>query len=119
MPPAVLKLLLAPFLLIPLCAQLYAQERTTIWIDVRTPAEFSAIHVEGAINIEFQHIKDHIASVTTDKDADIQLYCKSGRRSSVAKQSLAELGYTSAKNAGGIAAALATYERQQTNSKTK
>lgn len=111
-----LKLLVAPLFLFTLCTQIHADERSTIWIDVRTPAEFASVHVEGAVNIEFQDIANRIASVTSDKDAEIQLYCKSGRRSSVAKQSLAKLGYTNINNAGGVAAALAAYARQQANS---
>ena len=106
------KLIVAPFLLFCVCFQIHAEEHSTIWIDVRTPAEFASIHVQGAVNIEFQHIADRISSVTSDKDAHIQLYCKSGRRSSVAKQTLVGLGYNNVKNAGGVAAALATYESQ-------
>ena len=85
----------------------YASDMETLWIDVRTPAEYASGHVEGAINIEFQQIGEAIATVTKDKDSDIRLYCRSGRRSGVAKQALVELGYTNVHNEGGYAAALA------------
>lgn len=83
-----------------------------IWIDVRTPAEFASGHVPGAVNIEFQEIGDRISAITTDKDAVINLYCKSGRRSSVAKQVLANLGYKRSNNVGSYAAALAHLSHQ-------
>ena len=38
----------------------------------------------------------------TDKNALVMLYCKSGRRSGFAKQTLEQLGYSNVVNAGGI-----------------
>ena len=89
-----------------------ADETTAIWIDVRTPAEFASGHVKGAINIEFQTIGDQIAAVTDNKSADIRLYCRSGRRSGVAKEALKKLGYKSVTNEGGYAAALVAFKHQ-------
>ncbi len=37
-----------------------------------------------------------------DKDAQILVYCRSGRRSKIASESLAKLGYTNVKEFGGI-----------------
>lgn len=92
----------------------HASEAEEFWIDVRTPAEFASGHVNGAVNIEFQLIGDKIADLTTDKDATIRLYCRSGRRSGVAKQSLESLGYRNARNEGSISRALVTYQKQNT-----
>jgi len=91
-----------------------ADEAREYWIDVRTPAEFASGHVDGAVNIEFQLIADQIAELTTDKDATIRLYCRSGRRSGVAKQSLESLGYRNTSNEGSISRALVTYQKQNT-----
>ena len=88
----------------------FAEEHSPIWIDVRTPAEYASGHVEGALNIEFQLIADKIAGVTENKSADIRLYCRSGRRSGVAKESLAKLGYSNVSNEGGYAAALVAFK---------
>ena len=37
-----------------------------------------------------------------DKDAEIYLYCRSGRRSEVATLALADMGFTNAYNIGGV-----------------
>jgi phage shock protein E len=40
--------------------------------------------------------------VTPDKDAQIYLYCRSGRRSGIALEALQEAGYRNAVNIGGL-----------------
>jgi phage shock protein E len=73
----------------------------TIWIDVRSSEEFSQGHLPGAVNIVHTEISSKIGSVTQDKNAEIKLYCRSGRRSGLAEAALKELGYTRVQNAGG------------------
>ena len=103
--------LIFSLLIIGCCAN--ADEIETLWIDVRTPAEYASGHVDGAVNIEFQHIEAKISELTDDKSAEIRLYCRSGRRSSVAKQSLLKLGYHNVSNEGGYAAALVAHKNSQ------
>ncbi len=78
------------------------QSAAPLWIDVRSAAEYESGHLPGARNIEFDRIGAQIAAVTQDKDQAIVLYCKSGRRSGFAKQTLLELGYRNVHNAGGV-----------------
>ena len=92
-----------------------AEDTRPVWIDVRTPAEYASGHVNGAINIEFQNIEAKIADITDDKNADIRLYCRSGRRSGVAKKTLLNLGYENVRNEGGYAAALVAYKKSRTH----
>ncbi len=73
----------------------------SVWIDVRTPEEYAAGHVKGAINIPYEIIGAEIRAVTGDVDSDIRVYCKSGRRSGVAKDTLSGLGYCNVINEGG------------------
>lgn len=79
----------------------YAGDDMTYWIDVRTQDEFAGGNVEGSVLIPYEVITQHIASVTTDKNADIRVYCRSGRRSEVAKEALQAMGYTNVINEGG------------------
>lgn len=72
----------------------------TIWIDVRSAEEFNAGHLPGAVNIVHTEIAGKIASVTQDKNAEIKLYCRSGRRSGLAEAELKKLGFTNVQNAG-------------------
>jgi phage shock protein E len=81
------------------------------WIDVRTADEFKQQHVEGAVNIPYDEIDAGIASLHLDKNSAIYLYCRTGRRSGIARDSLDALGYTGVVNVGGLETALAKAEK--------
>lgn len=72
----------------------------SLWIDVRTVEEYNAGHLEGAINIPYDEIEQKIEAVGADKNTDIQLYCRSGRRSGIALETLRSMGYGKVTNAG-------------------
>ena len=76
------------------------------WIDVRTAEEYAAGHVSQAVNIPYEEISDRIGEVTTDKDALIYVYCRSGRRSGIAREALLEAGFSKVVNVGGLEEAL-------------
>ncbi|WP_297929410.1 rhodanese-like domain-containing protein [uncultured Aggregatibacter sp.] len=80
-----------------------AQQANTkgVWIDVRSAEEFNAGHLQNAINIPHEQILDRIQAVSPDKDAPINLYCRSGRRAEVALNALKKAGYTNVTNHGG------------------
>lgn len=68
-------------------------------VDVREPQEFSAGHVPGAINIPRGRIESQIwdyvgSSDQADKERPIILQCQSGKRATLASQTLQELGFT-------------------------
>jgi rhodanese-related sulfurtransferase len=71
-------------------------------LDVRTEEEFSQGHIPGAILIPDYEISEKAESVLTDKNQTILVYCRSGRRSKLAAQALADLGYTDIREFGGI-----------------
>jgi len=73
-----------------------------IILDVRTPGEFTAAHIEGAINIANETISDERPSLLPDLDATILVYCRSGARSAQASKKLLALGYTEVYDFGGI-----------------
>ncbi|WP_445774555.1 rhodanese-like domain-containing protein [Shewanella sp.] len=77
-------------------------------IDVRTAEEFTAGHIEGAINIPFEHIVAELAKLNIAKDTEVVLYCRSGRRSGIAQNALIEQGYTATFNAGGLDTLMST-----------
>lgn len=72
-----------------------------IWIDVRTPEEFKEGHLKDAVNIPVDQIGARIGSVSPDKSAPVNLYCRSGRRSEATLQELKKMGYTNVTNHGG------------------
>lgn len=65
-------------------------ENNYVIVDVRTKDEYDSGHIVGAINIPYDEIDD---SVSLDKDKTIMVYCRSGQRSSVAYNTLKDLGY--------------------------
>lgn len=81
-------------------SQWYSEE--TVIIDVRTPGEFNDGHLKRAINIPYKQIAEDIPLYVEDKDRPIMVYCRSGRRSGIAKKTLEKNGYTNVVNGGGF-----------------
>ena len=73
-----------------------------IILDVREQDEFDEGHIKGAILIPYTEIENKAEEILPDKNAQILVYCRSGRRSKNASESLAKLGYTNIKEFGGI-----------------
>ena len=71
-------------------------------LDVREQDEFNEGHIPGAILIPYTEIEDKAEEMLPEKDKEILVYCRSGRRSKIAAQALAHLGYTEIKEFGGI-----------------
>ena len=71
-------------------------------IDARTQSEYDEGHIPGAILIPEYEIADRAESELPDKEQLILVYCRSGRRSKIAAEELAKLGYTNVKEFGGI-----------------
>jgi phage shock protein E len=97
MPSNLFRLFITGFLII-MSSQTLAND---IWIDVRTTEEFNAGHIENAAHIPYEEIALRISEVTTDKNASIHLYCRSGNRSGIAQQTLHAMGFTNSVNEGG------------------
>lgn len=73
-----------------------------IILDVREQDEYDDGHIPGAILIPYTEIENQAEEMLPDKDALILVYCRSGRRSKIASESLVTLGYTNVKEFGGI-----------------
>jgi len=73
-----------------------------IILDTREQDEFDEGHIPGAILIPYTEIENKAEEMLPDKDAQILVYCRSGRRSKIAAETLAKLGYTNIKEFGGI-----------------
>ena len=82
--------------------QIMDTEEGYIILDVRTQEEYDEGHIPGAIVIPHEEIAERAGDALTDKDQLILVYCRSGRRSKIAAEALAELGYTNIKEFGGI-----------------
>ncbi|MBR5559696.1 MAG: FAD-dependent oxidoreductase [Oscillospiraceae bacterium] len=72
---------------------------TTILLDVRTPQEYAAGHVEGAINIPVDDLRERLDEL--DPDKEIIEYCKVGLRAHIAYRILANNGFDARNVTGG------------------
>jgi rhodanese-related sulfurtransferase len=73
-----------------------------VWVDVRLPSEYKYDHIEGAINLPLNEIRQ--LANTLDKSKKYVLHCQTGRRSSVAAFILAQNGFDATVLAGGTRA---------------
>ena len=61
-------------------------------IDVRTPGEFTAGHIEGAYNVPLDLLREHRTELRAHLDETVVLICRSGQRAAQAEQALAAAG---------------------------
>ena len=72
-------------------------------LDVREREEYDEGHIPNAILFPVGSItKESAPQVIPDPDTTVLVYCRSGNRSKTASQTLADLGYTSVYEFGGI-----------------
>jgi len=103
----VLSLRIAAILLFSACAQAQitqiepqalldniVNQQTLTILDVRSEQEFSEGHIQGAINIPYDQLVQNKTRIAKYKAQELVLYCRSGRRASVAYQTLQNLGFS-------------------------
>ncbi|MCC6207787.1 MAG: rhodanese-like domain-containing protein [Gammaproteobacteria bacterium] len=62
-------------------------------LDVRTPEEYAAGHVPGALNLPHDQAAARLEELRSYQGRTIVLYCKSGRRAGIAADALAQAGF--------------------------
>ena len=92
--------------MINLDASTFAQkisEENVVVLDVRTYEEFTQSHIPDALNIDVQgdHFNADVSAL--DKSKSYAVYCRSGVRSVLASEVMAQIGIANVYNlAGGI-----------------
>lgn len=77
-----------------LLERIQKKDAAVIILDVRSPEEFAAGHVPGAINIPYTHLPARISSMPSPTDKDVVVYCEIGVRAEKAAASLRDNGFT-------------------------
>ncbi|MDU4889221.1 MAG: rhodanese-like domain-containing protein [Clostridium sp.] len=77
-------------------------EEHEIVLDVRSVEEYKEGHIEGAVLLPSDEIKEKVENLIQDKNKTILVYCRSGRRSAAAAKDLIDFGYTNVYDFGGI-----------------
>jgi rhodanese-related sulfurtransferase len=70
-----------------------------ILIDVRTPGEFAEGNIVNALNIDVQSSSFDAQIAELDPTKTYALYCRSGNRSGIAAEKMADAGFTNIYNA--------------------
>lgn len=73
-----------------------------VLVDVRSPEEHLTGSIPGTdLNIDFREIQARHHEIGAQFDDHIVVYCQSGRRSNIAAETLADLGYRHVYNVAG------------------
>ncbi len=76
-------------------------ERDFLLIDVRSPEEFSAGHIPGAVNIPYDQLPSRLDELNGSQDQEVIVYCRTGRRAGIAEQALQESGFQNVRDLDG------------------
>ncbi len=68
-------------------------------LDVRTPEEFAASHIPGALNIPVDELRRRLGEVPRDRE--VAAYCQVGQRGYLATRILLQAGFRAANIGGG------------------
>ena len=82
--------------------QKMAANPQAVVLDVRNADEYREKHIPQAVLLPLAEVKEKASAVLRDKNAEILVYCRSGNRSRQAGVLLAEMGYASVYDFGGI-----------------
>lgn len=77
-------------------------EENYVILDVRTQEEYDEGHIKNAVLIPDYEINEMAENMLPDKEQLILVYCRSGRRSKIASENLADMGYSNIREFGGI-----------------
>jgi|UniRef100_UPI00404B70EC phage shock protein E len=76
-----------------------ASTKDVVLIDVRTPGEFAEGNIVNALNIDVQSSSFDSQIAQLDPTKTYALYCRSGNRSGIAAEKMADAGFTYIYNA--------------------
>ena len=79
-------------------------EPNALILDVRTPGEYAAGHLQDAVLVNYMASDFREQVSQFDRERPVYLYCGSGARSGRAAAILTELGFEKAVNLGGYQA---------------
>lgn len=77
-------------------------DTSVIMLDVRTPQEYAASHVEGSLLIPVQELDARVGELAPYKGKTVLVFCRSGNRSGRGAALLRERGFNALNVRGGI-----------------
>jgi len=77
------------------------QGEAPLLLDVRTPEEYAAGHVPGALNIPHDQLSARLAELEDRRGQQVVVYCESGRRAAHAAETLGGAGFEELRHLTG------------------
>lgn len=82
--------------------ELLDSDQEILLLDVRTQAEYDAVHIPGSTLIPVEELSGRISEISEWQNKTVIVYCRSGRRSAIAAKTLADAGFSIVYDLGGI-----------------
>jgi len=76
-----------------LLARMAQKDADLVILDVRTPEEYAAGHVPGAVNMSHDQVAARLPELSAYKSMDVVVYCRTGRRTNLALEVLKTNGF--------------------------
>lgn len=76
-------------------------EGEPLLIDVRSREEFASGHIPGAVNIPYDELPGRFGELAADRDDEVVVYCRTGRRAKIAESALSEAGFRNVRDLEG------------------
>jgi rhodanese-related sulfurtransferase len=78
-----------------------SSDAAPIVLDVRTPDEFAAGHIPGAINVPHTELAERLPELALPVDVEIVVHCARGGRAEAAEAILRQAGYAQVRDLDG------------------
>jgi phage shock protein E len=90
----------------PALAHRLVDQEGAILLDVRSQAEFAGGHLDRAVNIPHTEVAERMPEILAlaggDRGKAVVVYCRSGGRAGLVKQTLRDHGFGRVTNLGGM-----------------
>jgi rhodanese-related sulfurtransferase len=77
------------------------QKSDVLILDVRSKKEYESGHVPNAMNIDYMELSSRLDELKPYKDHKIVVYCRSGRRTRIAQDTLKKAGFSKVYHLSG------------------
>lgn len=70
-------------------------------LDVRSPKEFEAGHIPGAVNLPYDQVDERVGELGPSRDRPVVVYCEHGPRAFLALGALEDAGFRDLRHLDG------------------
>ena len=82
--------------------EMLESDEDILLLDVRTQAEYDEIHIPGSMLLPVEELSGRVDELESWQNKTVIVYCRTGRRSAAAAKILADAGFMTVYDLGGI-----------------